>query len=175
MLIFPVVELAGTVIVSDTLVAAVTIASRPLNFTTLSVNVELKLLPVMVTDVPGNPLEGAILVIIGDSNTVKSAVEIAVCPLMVTDIFPVDAPVGTITLSNSELTNVTVAEIPLNITALFAIVGLKFVPVIMTTVPAIPLVGEKPVIDGCVISFLHEFAESRQIKSINTLTRTHNS
>jgi hypothetical protein len=129
---------------------------------------------VIVIDVPGNPLPGVMLVIRGEPKTVKPSAEDAVCPLNVTDIFPEDAPAGTVTVSDSVVTDVIVAEIPLNFTILFAIVGLKLVPVIITTVPALPFVGAKLVIigGGISLSFLHEFTVSEQITSNKTALKT---
>ena len=63
---------------------------------------------------------------------------------------------------------------PLNFTILFAIVGQKLVPVIITTVPALPFVGAKLVIigGGISLSFLHEFTVSEQITSNKTALKT---
>ncbi len=57
----------------------------------------------------------------------------------VTLILPVVAPVGTFTLICVEDEEITVAAVPLNFTALFAGVALKFVPVIVTSSPTYPV------------------------------------
>ena len=80
--------------------------------------------------------------------TVKSVALVAVLPPMVTVIFPVVAPAGTVVVIPVVVLAVTTAEVPLNFTALFAGVALKFVPVIVTAVVTGPLVGVKPVIVG---------------------------
>ena len=58
------------------------------------------------------------------------------------------APVGTRTLSEVEVADVTFALTAPNHTTLFAGVVLKFVPVIVTVVPIGPEVGVKEVIVG---------------------------
>jgi hypothetical protein len=60
----------------------------------------------------------------------------------VMDIFPVEAPCGTVTVSDVVVTSVTTVVVPLNLTTFFSTVGLKLVPEITTTVPAVPLTGE---------------------------------
>ena len=60
-------------------------------------------------------------------------------------IFPVVAPAGTSTVRLVAVAALTVAMVPLNFTVLLAIVGEKLVPVRVTMVPAVPVVGEKPV------------------------------
>lgn len=61
----PVVAPTGTVVTIWVAVELVTAAVVPLNFTTLLADVVLKLVPVMVTVVPGGPEEGATAVIVG--------------------------------------------------------------------------------------------------------------
>ena len=96
--IFPVVASAGTVTVSCVAVAALTVATTSLNFTSLSDGVVLKLEPVIITVVPTTPLAGAnpdMLV----SRTVKFVEDVDFFPLAKTLIFPVVAVAGTITVS----------------------------------------------------------------------------
>ncbi len=86
--------------------------------------------------------------------TVKFATLVAVPPGVVTEIFPVVAPVGTVAvICVAESTWNVVALVVLNFTKLvvkFAplIVPLKFVPVILTDVPTGPKVGVNEVIVG---------------------------
>ena len=60
-------------------------------------------------------------------------------------ILPVVPPTGAVTVRLVTVAEVTVVAVPLNLTTLFAGVAEKFVPVKVTTVPAKPAVGEKPV------------------------------
>jgi hypothetical protein len=71
---------------------------------------------------------------------------VAVPPGVVTAIGPVLAPLGTVAvIFPAEFTVNVVALVPLNLTAL---AFLKFVPVIVTDAPTLPLRGEKPEIVG---------------------------
>jgi hypothetical protein len=72
------------------------------------------------------------------------------CPPTVTTTLPVVAPVGTVVMMLVGLQLVGVANVPLNVTVLFACacVGPKFVPVIVTGVPSGPEVGLSKVIVG---------------------------
>ena len=54
-------------------------------------------------------------------------------------------PTGAVTVRLVTVAEVTVVAVPLNLTTLLAGVAEKFVPVKVTTVPAAPVVGEKPV------------------------------
>jgi hypothetical protein len=74
--------------------------------------------------------------------------EVAVCPLTVTDIIPVVAAGGTVTVSWLDVPLETDAIAPLNLTTLVAVRRLKFVPEIITWSPGLPFVGEKLVIVG---------------------------
>ena len=80
--------------------------------------------------------------------TLKGALDQAVNPLTVTVIGLYVAPVGTITLSEVEVADVTVALTAPNHTILFAAIVLKFVPVIVTVAPIGPEAGVKDVITG---------------------------
>ena len=75
----------------------------------------------MVTAVPGAPIVGVKLVIVGAPSaplvvTVKGAPVVAEAEPMVTEIRPVVAPVGTVTTSWVVVAEVTVAAVPLNLT-----------------------------------------------------------
>ena len=58
-------------------------------------------------------------------------------------ILAVVAPAGTSTVRLVAVAALTVAFVPLNFTVLLAIVGEKLIPVRVTMVPAVPVVGEK--------------------------------
>ena len=60
-------------------------------------------------------------------------------------INPVVAPAGTVAVSCESLTRIKVADVPLNLTA---VVPVKFAPLMVTIVPAPPLVGVNDVIAG---------------------------
>jgi hypothetical protein len=108
----------------------------------------VKLVPVIVTLVPAGPKVGVNDVMVGAVLfvTVKSAVLVAVPPAVVTLTLPVVAPMGTVAvICVSELTVKVVAEVVLNFTEL---APKNPVPVIVTTVPTEPLVGEKDAIVG---------------------------
>ena len=70
-LINPVEAPEGTIAISCVVVAEATVAIEALNLTVLLAIVELKLLPVIVTDVPAVPLEGVKLPTVGGEMTVK--------------------------------------------------------------------------------------------------------
>lgn len=71
----------------------------------------------------------------------------SVPPGVVTQIFPVFAPLGTVALIWVEETPVKVADTPLNVTL---VAPVRFVPVMVTDVPTGPLVGENDEIIGLV-------------------------
>jgi len=110
----------------------------PLSFTALAPS---RFVPVIVTAVPAGPLDGAKLVIVGEETvavTVKFDVEVAFPTEVVTAIFPVVAPVGTVAVIWVALFAVKVAVVPLKETA---DVPFRFVPVTTTLVPTGPLAG----------------------------------
>jgi hypothetical protein len=76
--------------------------------------------------------------------TVNDALEYTVAPLLLTDIFPVVAPLGTVVVIEVLEEELVVANTPLKAT----IGELKFVPEIVTVEPTAPLVGVKLVIVG---------------------------
>lgn len=101
----------------------------------------LRFVPVIVTAVPTGPLDGAKLVIVGEETvavTVKLDVEVAFPTEVVTEIFPVVAPLGTVAVIWVALFAVKVAPVPLNETA---DTRFRFVPVTTTLVPTGPLAG----------------------------------
>ena len=105
----------------------------------------VKLVPVMVTVAPTAADVGVNEVIVG---TAKKPVFVAVPPGVVTETLP-DDPLPTTAVMLVELTTVNdVAAVPPKLTAL---VPVKFVPVIVTVLPAAAVVGVKEVIVGAAI------------------------
>ena len=84
----------------------------------------------------------------GDDVTVKLAALVAVPSSVVTMMEPVVAPAGTVVVTVPELLTVNVAGCPLNETA---VAPVKFVPVIVTTVPPTPLGGVKEMMAGITV------------------------
>jgi hypothetical protein len=138
---------AGTTATMVVALAEVTEALTPLNCTTGEAP---KLVPVTVTEAPGAPLVGEKLVMVGVGNTVNvpALVTVMPVPLTRTEMVPVVAPTGTVTVSEFAVAAVTVAKVPLKRTVLLAGIVLKLVPVIVTVAPTAPLVGEKLVMVG---------------------------
>src|SRR5689334_8432083 len=77
--------------------------------------------------------------------TVKFVLLIPVPAAVVTLMGPVTDPAGTFAVIDVSETNVKLALVPLNFTA---VAPVKLEPVIVTLVPTSPLVGEKLVIDA---------------------------
>lgn len=120
-------------------------ALTPLNVTS---DAPVKLLPLIVTEVPGPPLAGEKLVSVGGGRavTVNDEALVAVPEGVVTVIGPVVAVAGTVAVICVEETTVNVvALVPLNATAA---APFKLVPLIVTEAPTAPLLGEKPVSVG---------------------------
>jgi hypothetical protein len=147
--IFPVVAPLGTVAViwvDETTLNVV--EETPLNFTLV---VPVKFVPMMVTDVPTGPLVGVNEVIVGLAAvvvTVKLWELQSVPPGVVTQIFPVVAPLGTVAVIwVDEPPEKVVADVPPNVTA---VAPVRVVPVIVTIVPIGPEVGVNEVIVGLV-------------------------
>jgi len=103
----------------------------------------------IVTLVPVVPVAGEKLVIdkldAGGASNVKLFADVARWLPTSTVILPVVPPTGADTVRLVVVAEVTVVTTPLNLTTLLAGVAEKFVPVKVTTVPAVPVVGEKPV------------------------------
>jgi hypothetical protein len=116
--------------------ATVKVAAVPLKRTLVA---PVKFVPVIVTAVPTGPLVGANDVIVGAAGavTVKSPALVAVPPGVVTPIFPVVAPAGTVALICVLDTTVKLVAVRLRRTL---VAPLKFVPVTATAVPTGPLV-----------------------------------
>jgi hypothetical protein len=122
-------------------------AGAPLSITVLVPWVAPKFAPVIVIALPTGPDVGDMLLMLGEPVTVKFT------PLLgtletVTTTDPEVAPVGTGATILVALQLVGVAAVPLKVTLLVPWVDPKFVPVIVTEVPAVPEVGDRPVMLG---------------------------
>src|SRR6185295_12556960 len=112
-LIFPVVAPEGTVASMRIAETTVKLAVVPLNRTLV---VPVRFVPLIVTAVPTGPLVGLNDVIVGaDAVTVKSPTLVAVPPGVVTLIFPVVAPEGTVASMRAAETTVKLAGVPLKL------------------------------------------------------------
>ena len=67
-----------------------------MNFTVVA---PVKLVPLIVTDVPTPPLAGEKLLIVGAGTTVNDVVLVAVPPGVLTVMLPVVAPAGTVSVN----------------------------------------------------------------------------
>jgi hypothetical protein len=126
--------------------STVNVADVPLNLTAV---VPVKAVPVIVTLTPTAPLVGAKLTMLG--LTVKFPVLIAVPAGVVTPIFPVVAPPGTVAVILIDVLTVKPAETPLNVTD---VAPVKFAPLTVTLEPITPLVGEKLLIRGATVKLV---------------------
>lgn len=138
----------GTVVVMLLEVEAVTTAATPLNSITLSAGVILKLFPESIIVAPTAPLFGVNPEIDGVGDIVKSSILVILTPLTVIEIFPDEAPTGTIVVMLLEVEAVTTEAVLLNSTMWSPGVFVKLVPEIVTVAPMAPLVGLKPVMVG---------------------------
>lgn len=139
----PVVAPTGTLVVICPAETTVNGADTPLKVTA---EAPVKLAPLMVTRVVASPLVGEKLVTRGPA--VKCVVLMPVPPGFVTTMRPVFAATGTVAVicaAGKAGTIEKLAGAPPNVTA---VTLLRFDPVIVTEVPAIPLVGEKLAIRG---------------------------
>ena len=109
----------------------------------------MRLVPEIVTLVP---VEAAAICVIEvgvklliTGRTVKDGTEVAVPPGVVTEIFPVSAPVGIVATITVPLFEATVrVEVP----SLTEVAPLKFVPLMVTELPTKPNAGVNPLIVG---------------------------
>ena len=126
------------------------VALVPLNVTVLVPWVAPKFVPAIVTTVPTGPLVGDRIASVGATVTVKARLLLARPPTL-TSTLPLIAPAGTgVTMLVADQV-VGVAVVPLNVTVLVPWVAPKFVPVIVTTVAAGPLVGDRLVSVGAPV------------------------
>jgi len=138
---FPVVALAGSATVILVLLQPVGVAEIPLKVTLLVPRVDAKFVPVIVTTIPALPVAGERFEIVG-GGTVKLTPLLATL-FTVTTTFPVVAAAGTGTAMLVLLQLVGDAVAPLKVTVLVPCVAKKFAPVMVTTVPPLPVVGER--------------------------------
>jgi hypothetical protein len=117
-----------------------------LNFTAVA---PLNPLPLMVTEVPTGPLVGENDDTTGGLVTVNDPALWPVPTAVVTLIFPVVAPAGTVALICVDDTTVKLAWVPLNATE---VAPLNPLPLIVTDVPTGPLVGENDEITGGLVT-----------------------
>jgi len=147
----PVAAPAGTgttMLVADQLVG---VAVVPLNVTVLEPFVAPKFEPAIVTAVATGPVVGDRLVMLGGTRTVKVDPLLA-RPPTVTTTLPVVAPAGTGTTMLVADQLVGVAAVPLNVTVLEPCAAPKFEPVMVTSVPTGPLVGDRLVMPGGTVT-----------------------
>jgi len=138
----PVVAPAGTIAWIEVSEVTAKLALTPLNVTEVA---PVNPVPLIDTAVPTGPLAGAKPLIAGGGITVNALLLVAVPAGVVTPICPVVAPGGAVAwIAVSEVT-VKLALTPLNVTA---VAPPKLVPLIETWVPAGPLAGAKPEMDG---------------------------
>jgi hypothetical protein len=104
----------------------------------------------MVTGVPIGPEVGERLVMIGAGNV--KAIPLLVWPPTVTVTLPLLVAGGATVTMLVEFQLVDPAGVPLKLTALVPCVAPKFVPMMVTVVPAGPEVGEKLVMFGAVLA-----------------------
>ncbi len=159
----PVVAAGGTVAVICVEEFTVKGAALPWNLTAVT---PMKFVPMIVTEVPTRPLVGVNEVMVGApaAVTVKFVELVAVPFGFVTEIGPVIAPDGTVALMDVDELIVNVADVFLNFTSVTSQVlaggaQLKFVPVIVTKVPAGPLPGVKEVMVGAPAIVTVKFVE----------------
>jgi hypothetical protein len=150
----PVLEPFGTV--AEIVVAEITLkvlAAVPENLTAVA---PVKFVPVMVTTVFTRPLVGKKTVIVGAAVTVKTPALVAVPPGVTMLIGPLLAPLGTVAvICDAPLALNDVAATPLKSTA---VAPDKLLPLIVTDVPATPVVGEKLEIVGGAPTVTVKFA-----------------
>ena len=147
----PVVAPAGTGTEIEFALQEVGVANVPLNCTVLVPCDVPKLLPAIVTEVPTRPDDGVKLLMLGVGKTVKR-IPLLAFPLTVTTTLPVVAPLGTGTVIEVVLHEVGDAVVPLNLTVLVPCGDPKPLPVIVTTAPTAPDVGERLVILGTAMA-----------------------
>jgi hypothetical protein len=148
MLILPVTAPTGTVAVIWVAEFTAKLARTPPNRTAVA---PVNAVPVIVTAVPVRPLVGENEEIVGGGRvTVKFAALVAVPPGVVTVIFPVVAPVGTLVSIRVPwaFTVNDAAATPLNRTA---VAPANPLPLIRTEVPTGPLFGENEEMVGAVV------------------------
>src|SRR5712692_3432121 len=94
------------------------------------------------------PVTATSAAVYGEGGTKKSSLLTAVPTGVVTEMCPERAPVGTLVVSVVVAAELTAANAGLNRILLLAGDTSKFVPVMVTAVPAVPMVGVNPVMVG---------------------------
>jgi hypothetical protein len=128
--IFPEEAGEGTLVWMVVGLTELTTAGLVLNLTLLLPATGWKLIPVIVTAVPGVPIEGVNPVIVGalPAATTKEAPLVADPFGVVTLIGPVVAPAGTVATIEVVVAEATVALTPLNRTVFWLAISLKPLP-----------------------------------------------
>ena len=144
----PVAAVDGTGTVIELAFQLVGVATVPLKLTVLVPWLEPKPVPAIVTDVPTAPEVGDRFVMFG---TTMKFTPLLATPPTVTTTLPVAAVDGTGTVIEPALQLVGVAAVPLNITVLVPWLEPKLLPVIVTLVPAAPLLGDRLVMLGATV------------------------
>lgn len=145
----PVVVLGTTAVIEVALTTLKLVAATPVN---LTADMDLKLVPVIVTVAPAAAEDGVNDVIVGPGMNVNHVGDMAVPPVVVTEIFPVAAFDTTAVIDVALTTLKLVAATPANLTA---VTFLKLVPVIVTVAPAPAEVGVNDVIVGAGTNVNH--------------------
>jgi hypothetical protein len=136
----PVVAPAGTGTTTLVALQLVGVATIPLNVTVLDPCVAPKFSPVIVTEVPGVPAAGLMVVTLGFEFTINGTV-LLVIPPTVTTTLPLVAPEGTGTAMLVQVQLVGDATVPLNVTVLVDCAAPKSVPEIVIDAPTGPEFG----------------------------------
>jgi hypothetical protein len=149
----PEVAPLGTDVDRLVVVAEETSVDWILNFSLSFAETVSKFVPLTDTEVPGVPMLGLILEIVGwpapEVVTVKLELLVADPAGVVTLTVPVVAPEGTETTREVTVALVTVAVVPLNFTVSCEGVVLNAVPYIVTVLPTLPLFGLSVMTDSC--------------------------
>jgi hypothetical protein len=146
--------------VSD--VAQNVVAAVPLMLTPV---VPVKFVPVSVTVQPADPLAGEKEVIVGApaESTVKLLLLQAVPSAVFTLIQPLSAPPGTVAVICVSDTTVKLAGTRKKVSA---VVPVKFVPLIVTVVPIVPLAGVNELMCGVTVKPDADTAEPKELVSV---------
>jgi hypothetical protein len=135
---FPVVAPFGTMAVIWVELLTVKLAAVPFSATLLA---PVRFVPERVTELPACPLAGTKPVIVGKvagAVTRKSVADIAIPVGVVTEIFPLDAPLGTAAEIRVALVTENAAAVPLKETD---VAPVRFAPRTVTEVVMGPLAG----------------------------------
>ena len=142
----PLVAFAGTLVVICALESTWNVAVTPLNLTEVA---PVSAVPLSVTAAPTVPWPGVKLAMVG--LTVKFPTLVAVPAGVVTAIFPLVAPAGTVAVILVAVTTLKLAGVPLKVTE---VVPVKFAPLMVTLAPITPVDGEKLVMRGATVKLV---------------------